>query len=144
MVTPLQPEQPIPEGPVSSIVEFLLDKGADPNQKLRFYDHQTPWELFLTVCLSHSIKGDKYTLKGDEVSKTMLAMICHGADTHVTRENRHGDKIGILEVARGLDLPKRRFREIEDALKEKEKCQEAVLSSGLLGYVGTWIWGTPK
>ncbi|GJC83678.1 hypothetical protein ColLi_06516 [Colletotrichum liriopes] len=135
MITPLQPERPIPEGPVSPIVKYLLNKGANPNQRPRFYDEQSLWELFLAVCLNHSTNADKYNLKSGEIAETMLAMLSHGADTHAWRETRGHKRVGILEIAQGLDLTRGKLREIESLISEKQKEEEnKMVSSGVFGF----------
>ncbi|GKT87737.1 hypothetical protein Ct61P_05587 [Colletotrichum tofieldiae] len=135
MITPLQPERPIPEGPVSPIVKYLLNKGANPNKRPRFYDEQSLWELFLAVCLDHSTNADKYNLKSCEIAETMLAMLSHGADTHAWRETRGHKRVDILEIMQGLDLTRGKPREIESLITEKQKEEEdKMVSSGVFGF----------
>ncbi|KAK2022553.1 hypothetical protein LX32DRAFT_657640 [Colletotrichum zoysiae] len=121
------------EGPVSPLVQLLLRRGDDPNNRLRAYGGRTPWELFLDVCHRHGTRGDKHSVQASDVMISMVEMILHGADTEVTIETEGGDRVGILEIARGLDLSRNQIGKIQDSLLDAERKQSEKQQSGLLG-----------
>lgn len=131
------------EGPVSPLVELLLRHGDDPNKSLRAYNGKTPWELFLNVCYSHSTRADKYSVQPDDIYTSMVKMISYGAETGVTVETAGGNRVGILEIARGLDLSRDQIGKIQDALLDAERRRsekQQGLLPGVFKEFMTYLW----
>ncbi|KAK1500532.1 hypothetical protein CTAM01_06467 [Colletotrichum tamarilloi] len=138
MVTPLQlPKQ---EGPVLATVQFLLENGADPNEKLEIYGGNTPWNLFLSGCYEHSLESDKCDLDIDEIAGAMEAMLLHGADSACMVTADSGKQINMLEIAKHMELPECQVRRIRKVMRAKEAIQQP----GLLRRLRTLIWGELK
>ncbi|KAK2012063.1 hypothetical protein LZ32DRAFT_638470 [Colletotrichum eremochloae] len=125
-------EMTAPEGPISSLVQLLLRHGDDPNKRLQAYGGKTPWELFLNVCYRHSTREDKYSVHANDIMVSMVEMILHGAESSVTVETEGGDRIGILEVALGLDLSS---NQIERRQSEKQQSRLSGVIMGLMSYI---------
>ncbi|KAJ0329906.1 hypothetical protein COL5a_003734 [Colletotrichum fioriniae] len=134
MVTPLQ--LPIQEGPVLAIVQFLLENGADPNEKLKIYGGKTPWSLFLSVCYGHSLGPDKCGLDTEEITGTMEAMLLHGADSACMVTDNRDEQMNVLEIAERMELSEYQVCRIRKVTRAKETTQEP----GLLKRVRTLVW----
>ncbi|KXH24923.1 hypothetical protein CSIM01_09978 [Colletotrichum simmondsii] len=114
-VTPL--ELPTQEGPVGAMVEFLLQNGADPNQRIDLYGGKTPWQLFLSVCYGHSLQAEKLNLDKEEVADTILAMLLSGANPKVRIGLNGGGKADVLGVAQRLELSRAKVERIRTVMK---------------------------
>ncbi|KAK1455767.1 hypothetical protein CMEL01_04527 [Colletotrichum melonis] len=125
-VTPF--ELPTQEGPVGAMVEFLLQNGADPNQRIDLYGGKTPWQLFLSVCYGHSLQAEKLSLDEDEVTDTIVAMLLSGADPKVRIDLNGGGKADVLGVALRLALSRAKIEN-----QERDERRQALSAAGFLG-----------
>ncbi|KAK1466247.1 hypothetical protein CCUS01_01096 [Colletotrichum cuscutae] len=133
-VTPF--ELPTQEGPVGALVEFLLQNGADPNQRIDLYGGKTTWQLFLSVCYGHSLQAEKLSLDEDEVTDTIVAMLLSGADPKVRIDLNGGGRADVLGVALRLALSRAKIERIKSAMKDSKPCQQP----GFLESFRSWWW----
>ena len=66
-------------------VKLLLSYGADPNEQIRIYDHQTPWSLYLSSCYANCQNVSDYVRNSWE--EVILSLINHRADASAQCEN---------------------------------------------------------
>ncbi|KAJ3578357.1 hypothetical protein NPX13_g2210 [Xylaria arbuscula] len=84
--------------PSASLVELLLSRGANPNERIG-YGVETPWTLFLGRCTKHSHRRDRY---GTNIHEIMHLMISNGADWRPLRspDNLFADLLSIIKNGR--------------------------------------------
>jgi Arc/MetJ family transcription regulator len=66
----------------AGIARLLLDRGADPNQKVRFYDNRTVWELFLVSCYRNREKLELGPWQAEAYQVSSM-LICSGANPSI-------------------------------------------------------------
>lgn len=80
IVTPI--ELPYNREPVDpEMVQILLDRGANPNQKIRIYDNKTTWELFLRWFYERAAADSN--MSREALFTVFESLIEHGADPYL-------------------------------------------------------------
>ncbi|KAI1337287.1 hypothetical protein F5Y15DRAFT_158196 [Xylariaceae sp. FL0016] len=111
----------IDKRPDPQILEFLLAKRADPNQKVRTHSDQTPWGLCLRLYSAHrdSVASDAIMR---DIYRALKLMLAYGADPGIIVTGRlpeEPSQVKLTDAIEAIGLSRQEVKDLKDLINEK-------------------------